>query len=305
VSTIQMYVGTQHGTSMYIETNLLTHINYIFRNRAISEHEYIIPVNAHEIDSDFSGEISLGIFFNTEVSVFYENGIASNFRFTYIPAPVREQPPATAPRTAAEIANSIRSEQQQPPATNLFIDAIENINNYHIILVVCILGAFLVLKRTYKKIKLERAQKNWAEKYENIKQETEHARVSRGWLPKNQQVYDDYLKKHKLDPLPDSLFRKTPQEGAHYNSAQWSANPNLINGNEYTLFNEGKIEVLCPNCDGLIFKQRNFFTNMHNYVCNNPACTFTTMDFTNIKPLKCRVSEEVRMKEILKTNKDF
>ena len=64
---------------------------------------------------------------------------------------------------------------------------------------------------------------------------------------KTPKLYHNYLEKHKLEPLPDSLFRKS-EEGAHYNSNQWSTNPNLLNGKEYSLFNEGKIEIFCPKC---------------------------------------------------------
>jgi len=110
--------------------------------------------------------------------------------------------------------------------------------------------------------------------------------------PRTPKLYQNYLEKHKLDPLPDSLFRKTPPEGAHYNSNRWSTNPNLLNEKEYALFNEGKIDVFCPICDDFIVKERNPITKFSNYVCKNPSCNFTTMDFTNIKPLKYKEVQE-------------
>jgi hypothetical protein len=92
-------------------------------------------------------------------------------------------------------------------------------------------------------------------------------------------------KKHKLKPLPESLFRKSPP------------NPLVHNDNGDTilvhrLLNEknsvaSHLKVGCPVCDGTISKKRNFFNGVYFYGCSNsPDCKFETLDSSCIKPIK-------------------
>lgn len=125
-------------------------------------------------------------------------------------------------------------------------------------------------------------------------------RKSLGFTPSNKKSYSDnhsglprlhrnYLKKHKLEPLPDSLFRRTADiEAAHYHSDRWSKNPQSYGGVDLSLFNNDLLEICCPKCDGTIIKRKNIFTKLPFYSCDSHDCDFEILDKTNIKPLKFR-----------------
>jgi len=99
-------------------------------------------------------------------------------------------------------------------------------------------------------------------------------------------LYNKHLQNHKLEPLPDSLFRKNNEKrrDTKIHNDDVSLAFEILNGKTAVLDNH---KVCCPCCDGFIAKRRNFITNMYFYFCSNsPDCNFQTSDVTNIKPLK-------------------
>jgi len=187
MSTLEIYHGTSHGTSMYVEfdsTNFKP-LNYIFRNRTISEYAYTIPVDIHNIDSTFSGEIHLGAFFNTDVTIIYEDGSANSFRFTYMPTPLHTPEPTPRPihteRSIPAVRTNIPTQSNNPIS-----DMADNMQYWHVALFACVLVICFFITMHVKKVKLnklENEKNNWKNTFETIKKEAEQARIDRGWLP--------------------------------------------------------------------------------------------------------------------------
>jgi len=134
---------------------------------------------------------------------------------------------------------------------------------------------------------------------------------------KTPKLYDNYLEKHKLEK----------PEGAHYHSDNWSTNPKLHNGIEFSLEKSShrrtglpneeyihkhnldtfKIKIECPLCQSVVTKKRHPISRTNHYSCNNTIdCNFNVIDINRIYPFNIiDTGKPPAIKQVLDENKDF
>lgn len=190
------YVGTIYYTAIYTEHLAGNRINYIFRHRpAHGEPLEDVVISARVLENvgyDFSGSSYAGTFFGTSISVLFENGEPVSFRgfLRHVSSP----PPIEDVALDLNHDSSYTYYTTQPNPTHV-VDGLRSLASLGLTLLIpffifFVAILFAVIVAPSKRIKKKKS-KSWDEKFKEVKDEAEKARVYRGWLPKNPNFKDD------------------------------------------------------------------------------------------------------------------
>jgi len=307
---ITIYNGTAFDTSMYTEYIDGWPTYYIFHHRppdSIPSPESITVTASSNFNfSDFDdGAVYFGTFFNTSLYINVVDGFASNYIFRYVPKE-RTKPEFNLPSISAfEHSRNLQRNRTTPIVfvpteySHSWLKSItpEQIMGFIILITVfSVLGVFACSFFRKNNTNTEGAH------YHSDKWSTNPKHLDSLDLYNNSntpKLYKNHLQKHKLEPLPDSLFRNSNES--------WPTNPKLYNGVELALNNQTSrlsslpneayvkkhkldtsiIKIECPVCQGMVTKKRHPISKTNLYSCNNAIkCDFEVNDINKIHPFK-------------------